>query len=304
MLEVAVVLLRWLQYGGAVVLLGAPLFGLYSFTGRDRRDHVLPRSPLMGAALVVALASFAGLSAQTGVMAGSVAEALNPASLGFVIRETALGGAMAARGVVALLALGALALLKPGGVAWGLTTGAGLVVAASFAWSGHAGAADGAGRYVHLAADAVHVIAAALWLGALAALTLLLSGRARVDEAALHRALHGFAGVGTLAVSLLVVTGLINSWFLVGAEGAATLGASPYGRLLLGKLALFGVMLVLAAVNRLRLTPALGTDLASGHDPESALGRLRRSVAAETLLGAALLGLVAVMGTLAPPSAG
>jgi putative copper resistance protein D len=154
-------------------------------------------------------------------------------------------------------------------------------------------------QQVHL----VHAVAAAVWLGALAALTILLRRRAAQDDLAIHRALHGFSGLGTIAVGLLVLTGLVNSWFLVGPQRVADLGANLYGQLLIAKLLLFAVMVALAAGNRFRLTPGLGKVLASGEDPLQAFQRLRRSVVAETLVGAVLLAVVAVMGTLAPPSA-
>ncbi len=156
---------------------------------------------------------------------------------------------------------------------------------------------------MHLTAAVIHAISAALWLGALVALTMLLLRRTEPDDPAIHRALHGFAGLGTLAVVLLVLSGLGNSWFMIGPARVADLGTSLYGQLLIAKLVLFALMLALAAANRFRLTPALGSVLASGGVPQHALQRLRRSVVAETLVGAVLLAVVAVMGTLAPPSA-
>ena len=303
MLEIAVVALRWLQYSGAVVLLGAPLFVLHSFRKTDGPDLGWARPTLIVAAAFVALGALAALVAQTAVMAGSLSEALQPASLSFMVTGTALGIAMVVRAATAFLGLLAITLIKRGGALWGLTAAAGLVVAASFAWTGHGAATEGPGGPVHLVADIVHAIAAALWLGALAALTILLMRRAGPDDLALHRALHGFAGLGTLAVGLLVLTGLVNSWFLIGPDRIAGLGASLYGQLLIAKLALFALMLALAAGNRFRLTPGLGSVLARGEDPRQALQRLRRSVVAETLVGAVLLALVAMMGTLAPPSA-
>lgn len=303
MLEVGVVLLRWIQYGGAVVLLGAPVFMLYTSSGKGGLGQGWARRPLVVAALLVASGSFAGLVGQTAVMAGSLTEALKPASLSFMVEGTALGKAMTARGVVAMSVLVAGFVLKPARALWWAATAAGVVVAASFAWSGHAGATEGADGLVHLAADAAHAIAAALWLGALVALSILLSGRADADDKTLHRALHGFGSLGVLAVALLTVTGLINSWFLVGPGRVAALGSTPYGQLLLVKLALFLLMLGLAVSNRFRLTPGLGAALKSGQGSRSALRRLRRSVLTETLAGAALLAVVAVMGTLAPPSA-
>jgi putative copper resistance protein D len=302
-LEVAVIALRWLQYSGAVVLLGAPLFLLYSFRSSDAPNLAWARPALIYAAVVVALGSLAALVAQTAVMAGSLSEALKPASLSFMVTGTALGMAMVARAGIALLGLVAIALLKPGRCLWGLTATIGLVVVASFAWTGHGAATEGPNGLVHLIADIIHAVAAALWLGALAALTILLLRRTEPDNAAMHRALHGFAGLGTLAVVLLVLTGLVNSWFLVGPARVAELGAGLYGQLLIAKLALFAVMLALAAGNRFGLTPGLGSVLARSEDPRQALQRLRRSVVVETLVGVVLLAVVAVMGTLAPPSA-
>ncbi|HWQ85726.1 copper homeostasis membrane protein CopD [Brevundimonas sp.] len=302
-MEVAVISLRWLQYVGAVVLLGAPLFLLHGFGGPDGPNLFRARAVLIVAAVAVALGSLAGLVAQTAVMAGSVSEAVRPASLSFMVTGTVLGMAMAARAGAALLGLAAIAALKPGRSLWALTAAIGLAVVASFAWTGHGAATDGAGGLVHLAADVVHTVAAALWLGALAALTILLLHRTGSDDRALHRALHDFSGLGTLAVVLLVLTGLVNSWFLVGPARVGEMGASLYGQLLIAKLALFALMLALAAANRFRLTPALGLVLANGEDSRQALRRLRFSVVAETLAGALLLAVVAVMGTLAPPSA-
>lgn len=303
MLEVAVIALRWLQYSGAVVLLGAPLFLLYSFRGADGPNLGWARPTLILAAIVVALGSVAALVAQTAVMAGSLSEAVKPASLSFMVTGTALGTALIVRAVIALFGLVAVVVLKPGRPLWALMVAAGLIVAASFAWTGHGAATEGPGGLLHLVADVIHAVAAALWLGALAVLTLLLARRSAPDDVGAHRALHGFAGLGTLAVALLVVTGLVNSWFLVGPTRVGDLGASLYGQLLIAKLVLFALMLALAAGNRFRLTPVLGSVLARGEDSRQALQRLRRSVVAETLVGAVLLAVVAVMGTLPPPSA-
>lgn len=301
MLEVAVIGLRWLQYSGAVVLLGVPLFLLFSFRGADGPNLAWTRPSLIVAALVVGLASLAALVTQTAVMAGSLSEAVKPASLSFMITGTALGMAMVARAVVAVLGLVLIVAMKPGRALWGLTVSAGVIVAASFAWTGHGAATDGPGGGFHLGADIVHAIAAALWLGALAALTILLVRRTTPDDVSIHHALHAFAGLGTLAVVLVVLTGLVNSWFLVGPARVGDLGTSLYGQLLIAKLILFGLMLALAASNRFRLTPALGLAVPAG-EPSAALRDLRRSLLLETGVGLALLAVVAVMGTLPPPA--
>jgi putative copper resistance protein D len=76
--------------------------------------------------------------------------------------------------------------------------------------------------------------------------------------------------------------------------------------LLLAKLALFGLMLALAAANRWRLTPALAAAVAGGDaedidtDPDAALAAMRRSLIIEALAALAILALVAWFGTLEP----
>jgi putative copper resistance protein D len=301
MLEVAVMALRGLQYTGVVVLLGVPLFLLYSFRGTEGADLAWTRPALIVATSVVALGSLAALVAQTAVMAGSLSEAVKPASLSFMVTGTALGMAMIARSVIAVLGFVAILVIEPGRKLWGLLAIAGLVIASSLAWTGHGAATEGPGGSVHLVADIVHTVAAALWLGALAAFAILLLRPRPADEPAVHRALYRFAGMGTLAVLLLVLTGLVNSWFLVGPARAVELGTTLYGQLLIAKLILFGLMLTVAAGNRFRLTPALGHALQSDRPSAAAMRDLRHSLLLETGLGLALLAVVAVMGTLPPP---
>src|SRR3546814_17962904 len=97
------------------------------------------------------------------------------------------------------------------------------------------------------------------WIGALAAFILMLSRRSPVFDQfdTAHRALAGFATAGTVIVGLVIVTGIVNSYALIGPQHMSGLFQSAYGQLLLIKLVLFGLMLALAASNRFRLTPAL-----------------------------------------------
>ena len=75
--------------------------------------------------------------------------------------------------------------------------------------------------------------------------------------------------------------------------------ASRYGQLLLIKLALFAAMLMLAGVNRWRLTPAHGAAIANGN-PVPALRGLRQSLVLETFTVLTILAVVDWLGTLEP----
>lgn len=299
MVEVWIVGLRGGQYAAGALLLGLPAFMLYSARAVEPLTLRWPRPVLIWTAAVLALAAPALLLAQTTLMAGSLAEAVQPASLGFIITGMGLGQALVVRTLAAVLALGLALLLRPGRLMWSLLLLPGLVVSASFAWTGHGAATVGAGHRLHLAADILHAVAASVWIGALAAFTALIlkrPGDTPVWDKGLERSLAGFAGVGSAAVGVLVVTGLVNSAFLVGLSNLARLWTSPYGLLLSIKLALFGAMLALAAANRFRLTPLMAADAARG-----AL-HLRKSLTFEFGLGLTILAIVAAMGTLPPPA--
>ena len=92
---------------------------------------------------------------------------------------------------------------------------------------------------------------------------------------------------------------MLQGWRRVGIDQLLLLPTSPYGQLLLIKLALFALMLILASLNRFRLTPALGRDLTSDGAP--AVNQLRASLALEAGAAVIILGLVSWFGTLEPP---
>jgi len=171
----------------------------------------------------------------------------------------------------------------------------------SLAWAGHAIGAQGIEGVLHPAADALHLIAAALWLGTLAPLALLL-GLAADDAAALatmRAATLRFSTLGLVSVGSLLVTGIVNTWYLAGSV-AALLG-TDYGRLVLVKVALFLLMVAVAAVNRLWLTPKL-VDNQSIAAVARARRHLRRNAAIEASLGAIVIAVVAALGVLPPAS--
>ncbi|CAN7609533.1 copper homeostasis membrane protein CopD [Phenylobacterium sp. LjRoot225] len=302
-MEAAVVLTRLAAFAAGVTLFGAPLFVLYSLP-RDADGPSGLRPILIVAALLTVLAAAVGLVVQTGQMAGDPKAGLDPATLLGVLAGGGFGISMAARIAAGLLAVVPLILLRARRTLWGLTAALGALSLAANAWSGHGGADEGAAGVVHALADVIHLLSAGVWLGALAALLMLLSRRAPSSGAVadLHRALKGFSGVGSAAVAVIVASGLANSWFLIGPQHLRDFAASLWGQLLLVKLALFAAMLGFAALNRFRLTPRLEAALAG--DPRAALGDLRRSLLLETGAGLAVLALVAVLGRLAPPISG
>ncbi|WP_122465022.1 MULTISPECIES: copper homeostasis membrane protein CopD [Brevundimonas] len=297
-IDLTVVALRWLQVSAAVVALGLPFFQTYA---PDARPTGASTRVAVFAGLALAAGAVGGLLAQTAMMAGGWAAGLDAAAIGYVIQSTGLGMAHIARAALAVVGSALLAFGRSPTVTRTLAVLAFAGATASFAWSGHGAASGGAFGWVHLIADIVHALGAALWLGALAGFCLMLLRVSRTPSDTLARSLAGFANIGTAAVVALVITGLINTAFLVGSDGVARIATSTWGLLLLAKLALFGLMLGLAAHNRFTLTPALADAVARGA-PAPPLTRLRISIGVELAAGVALLGLVAAMGVQAPPA--
>lgn len=219
-------------------------------------------------------------------------EALTADVLSEVIKETQFGEITTVRAGIAICLAGSLAVDRQAIARW-LELALALALAASLAWTGHAGSTAGAMGYVHLVSDALHLIAAAAWIGGLVSLILLLIAANRIKSPSLaYEAVERFSKLGILSVATLVLTGLINSAVLVGSFHA--LMVTEYGQLLLLKFTLFGGMLSLALVNRLALTPRLAR-------PEPRAQRLlSRNSAIELALGLAILAVVGLLGTLHP----
>jgi copper resistance protein D len=170
---------------------------------------------------------------------------------------------------------------------------------AALAFAGHAATGDGIEGVIHQAADVLHLIAAAAWLGALVPLAIVLGAAKDTGDrstlAVVRTATLRFSTLGVVSVGTVLATGIVNTFELTGSW-AALLGTA-YGRLLLLKIALFLAMLAIAAINRVRLTPRL---VAGGAVAGPAVRQLRTNALTEAVIGALILLIVAMLGTLPP----
>ena len=293
---------RFGLYGGLGLLFGIPAFVLAT-TGGERLWRIfrlgLVLTILTALTFALSVVGFLLLAAR---MSATPLASPDPALLQTLLQESAVGWALLVR--VAALMLGfLLAGLLPAGRAkpWLLAI-CGAVAVATLAWGGHAAGGEGGIGLVHLGGDIVHMLAASTWLGALVLLLVLVvpgaeGTRERVEMA--HAALAGFGRTGTIAVVLIVFTGILNLALTVDAAALPALGASPYGRLLFVKLALFAAMLGCAVLNRYGLTPALKASIERG-ELRPSLSGLRRSIAAETGLALCIFAVVGWLGMLEP----
>src|SRR6187551_3877775 len=141
-----------------------------------------------------------------------------------------------------------------------------------------------------LLSQMMHLTAAGAWLGGLLPL-LVVVREASLDAA--HLAARRFSTLGTISVSVLAATALLQGTLLSG--GLAGLTGTAYGAVLLLKAVLFAVLIAIAAVNRFRLTPAF-----AGPDAKRARRALALSIGIETVVGLCVVFAASLLSSLEP----
>jgi copper transport protein len=275
----AKIVLRFLADAALVIAAGGMLFGVLVLRRGVLATEIarLTRPAAMAAAILAG----ATVGAQGGLMRSESLATLFEATTWHFGWSTSVGASTAM--MVAGLAVASLGDAVR--IRW--ITGVGAVVATtSLALGGHSAASG----WMVQTVLALHVTCAAYWLGSLWPLLIVL-GRLPANEAA--SVVRRFSAFAVAAVALLAVCGLVIAASRVSDIGAAV--ATGYGRLLIVKLTLVGVLISVAAINRQRLTPlwAAGTSASA----------LRRNIRIEIALGAAILTATAVLAHTPPPAA-
>jgi putative copper resistance protein D len=242
---------------GAILVLGGLALGGVVWTRLVLRSepHAKPSTPAGLALRVVAASAWLAALAQLATLIVALAE------LG-----TEGGGPLAefghttfARTALARAALGALVgglaatlARRPAGPAlWHALTAGALALVATSAVLSHA-VARVEGRTVLVALDALHQIAAAVWIGGLAHLTAYAALRRREAQLGTSgpddgQVIGRFSNLALASVVTLVVAGMLLTWVYVG-EVAALLGTA-YGVMILSKVMLLAAILALAWAN-------------------------------------------------------
>lgn len=173
-------------------------------------------------------------------------------------------------------------LTAPRAVALGLA----IVLVSGLSLSGHQGTEPGSG-WLSAAIDWLHLVAASLWVGGLAALALLVWPTAP----GLRR--RAFVGFSRLAVALVAVLVVGGSYLAVERLAAPSdLWTTGYGQLLLGKVAIVVVALGWGALHHLVVRPRLEAGGAA---------RARPSLVGETVVALAVLLAAAALTNASPP---
>lgn len=286
--EPQAVLVRFALYSLLGLLFGLMVARRLVFNVGEDRQGTNRLAVLAACAILCSAVGLADLAAR---MHGLPLARVGTAEVAMILSLPGLGAAI----VVRFLALGAAFVLLCLGRERLAVAGAGVALV-TLAWQGHAAAGEGQLGFAHLLATMAHLLAAAIWLGALAAFSKASAQAVNVPggRPALGAALNRFHWLGGLVVAVLVLSGGTAFMAIVGWPLPASAFGSSWWWLLALKLLFVLAMLAMAAANRFWLVPGLS----SGH--HRAWHRVRTSLALELSLAFVILALVAWLGLLAP----
>ncbi|MFZ0014991.1 MAG: CopD family protein [Acidimicrobiia bacterium] len=131
---------------------------------------------------------------------------------------------------------------------------------------------------LHVTANIIHVLAAGVWVGGVAALLYVVRARRRGGGDPVAPLVARFSSMATLALVAVAAAGLAMSLLII--DGVDDYWSTPWGRLLLVKVALVALAASLGAYNHFSVVPRLDTDPHDG----AYVRRLRLTLAAEGLV--------------------
>jgi copper transport protein len=241
---------RFVTYLSALLAAGLAFFLAFLHDQRADRWKLVP---VVRISAVVALFGIVGtIVAQAALLTG---RGLSAATDGKVL-QSVLTDRLGWASAVLLIGLAAVHLSTDTNrllLAQVLAFYGGLAVTASFALWGHD--TEAPYRWLAVTSDIVHVTAAAVWLGGLVGLTLVVFRRAPHPVRSTARILGRFSTAAAVSVIALVLAGGAMTWIESGSLHAIL--TTTYGRLVLVKIAITLGVVAMAGYNRFRLVPAI-----------------------------------------------
>ena len=155
--------------------------------------------------------------------------------------------------------------------------------------------------WLAVSADALHLLATALWSGGLIALwrVLRLTSKESLKSVAWAAAtVQHFSSLALVSVTLLVLTGVYQSWLHVGS--LTTLVNTDYGQTLVLKLILFSAMLSVGALNFLSTRKMLMRAATLNEISQPAGAKVLRRIGIESVIGLLIFSITGLLTVLPP----
>lgn len=239
----------------AALMAGSLVLALFALKpGEKTFDQALDAASFGAAVFTVAAGTTTFLTFLSVIPATPSADLLFGEQLGRFLTTTELGLAWLLTTVLGAVVT-VLAFAVRGWTATLLVTGLALVALIPMATQGHSG--EEAGHTMAVAALSLHIVGAAVWLGGLLLLVLL---RPALGRSALADVLGRYSSLALAAFVVVAVSGVARA--TVGLTSWQYL-ASPYGAILLAKVAALVALGVLGAWYRVRLISRLREKSAS-----------------------------------------
>lgn len=281
---------RFLHCAAAIQLFGVAAFHVL-LVPRDLKPALegSTRSVAIVSGGLALLSGIAWLMATAATMGDGPGDATNLDVLGAVLFQTRFGGVWGPHLVACVLAFAAMFVRTE--AVWWIALVLATLILGSLGLVGHAAMDTGILGLLNETSQVLHVLSSGFWLGALLPLLFLLTQVRKPETApAADAALRRFSGLGHIAVAILLLSGVANTWFVLG--GRVNLEAR-YDQLLIVKIGIAGTMCILAIVNRYVFMPRI---------PNGGPGarQLAHGTVAEIVLGTAVLLLVGAIGMMSP----
>ena len=285
---------RFIMYLAALVAAGVAFFLAFIHDRAEDRWRIVP---FVRIGSILALFSAIGIvMSQAALLTGKGAGAITDSTVLRDVLNQNLGWSLALL-MIGLAAVHLSTDIPKKVVSQSLAVYGGLAVTVSFAVWGHA--TELSPTAISLAADAIHATAAALWLGGLVGLVMVLSVRTPETVRATAGIIGRFSRMAFWSVIALTLAGLTLTITGSGASLNSIL-TTTWGQLVLAKIGLTLIVVLIAAWNRRTLVPSLTSPTENTDELAVRWATLLRTIRAEAVLLVAVVALTAIVVNVPP----
>jgi copper transport protein len=285
---------RFIMYLAALVAAGVAFFLAFIHDRAEDRWRIVP---FVRIGSILALFSAIGIvMSQAALLTGKGAGAVTDSNVLRDVLNQNLGWSLALL-MIGLAAVHLSTDLSKKVVSQSLALYGGLAVTVSFAVWGHA--TELSPKAISLAADAIHATAAALWLGGLVGLVMVLSLRTPETVRSTAGIIGRFSLMAFWSVIALTIAGLTLT--ITGSDANLnSILTTTWGQLVLAKIGLTLIVVLIAAWNRRTLVPSLTSPTENNGELAVRWATLLRTIRTEAVLLVAVVALTAIVVNVPP----